>query len=334
MPTTESIMLQTLAVPCACRCRYCLLCANDAAPGADLAESDLFALRFNDWLKENRPDISFNYSFGYSMERPDMAEALDLLNSMGSETGRFLQLDGLKMRTRCELDKLFELYRKHGVQSVNLTFYGNEAYHDSFSGRKGDRALLLRTLEIANDAGISASCGYPLTSESVVFAEETLDELLNRGANRVWFFIPHSEGRGSSIEGIRLVRNELDKLPCSVSSRLNRSVFRTESEWLSSSELPAESKRMLIISLTKENIRQYAEMGFEMLIRFAERLDEAYYSLFPSFKELAEEFGNRDGDSLFSYRDLFSRYRRLFSKRNGIVCYDVTNERQTGSRRY
>lgn len=334
MPKTESIMLQTLAVPCACRCRYCLLSANGETPGADLAESDLFALRFNDWLKENRPDISFNYSFGYSMERPDMAEALDLLNSMGSETGRFLQLDGLKMRTRSELDKLFELYREHGVQSVNLTFYGNEAYHDSFSGRKGDRALLLRTLDAAKDAGVTASCGYPLTSESAVFAEETLDELLNHGADRVWFFIPHSEGRGSAIEGIRLRKTELDKLPVSVSNRLNRSVFRTESEWLLSSELPAESKRMLIISLTAENIREYEEMGFEKLIRFAEQLDEEYYGLFPAFKELAEEFGNRDGDRLFSYRDLFSRYRRMYSGLNGLDCYDVTNERQTGSRRY
>ena len=67
MPATESIMLQTLAIPCRCRCRYCLLYSEGKTNGAELKACDEFAKRFSGWLKENRPEIKFDYSFGYCM---------------------------------------------------------------------------------------------------------------------------------------------------------------------------------------------------------------------------------------------------------------------------
>ncbi|MBQ3159944.1 MAG: hypothetical protein IJC00_05730, partial [Clostridia bacterium] len=96
---TKSVMLQTLCVPCACRCRYCLLSWNGRTIGADYDRSQRFAERFYDWLQRERPDISFHFSFGYSMDHPRLFDALDFLNGIGSVGGQFLQCDGMAFRT-------------------------------------------------------------------------------------------------------------------------------------------------------------------------------------------------------------------------------------------
>ena len=59
-----------------------------------------------------------------------------------------------------------------------------------------------------------------------------------------------------------------------------------------------------------------------------------YYSLFPSFDELCALYGHPEGEHFFEYRDLFRHYRLLYAREHGISCYDVTDERQDGSRRF
>ena len=70
------------------------------------------------------------------------------------------------------------------------------------------------------------------------------------------------------------------------------------------------------------------------IIAEVEALDDAYYAAFPSFKELLDRYGDKAGDKLYSRRDLFHRCRQQYAREIGIEVYDVTDERQCGSRRY
>ena len=97
---------------------------------------------------------------------------------------------------------------------------------------------------------------------------------------------------------------------------------------------PEETKRTLIISLTDENIERYLTEPVPKLIEEAEALDDAYYNALPPSEELALMYGDPHGDKLFGRRDLLDKYRKRFIKENGLALYDVTDERQTGSRRY
>ena len=81
---TTSVMLQTLCVPCACRCRYCLLSWDGRAIGADWERSKHAAAAFDTWIRENRPELRFHFAFGYSMEHPALPDALDFLREIGS----------------------------------------------------------------------------------------------------------------------------------------------------------------------------------------------------------------------------------------------------------
>lgn len=330
---TELVMLETLCVPCANRCRYCLLSWDGRPVGADWAESRTAALRMRDWLAENRPEVRFDLSFGYSMEHPRLLSALDFLNSIGSVQGRMLQMDGMRLREGEELASFLRGIKAHGAEHLNFTFYGTEDYHDRFAGRRGDFAGLVRCAEAAAKLGFGVSVGMPLSLESAVLAPEVVSLLRSKGIENIRLFVPHSEGRGKALDPVRLTLQAFNALPGELQALMNREVYRTEAEWLRSG-FPEETRRTLIISLTAENIKRHLTAPVDELIAEAEAPDEAYYAALPPADELALLYGDAESERLYSRRDLLDKYRKRYIKENGLELYDVTDERQTGSRRY
>ena len=331
---TKSVMLQTLCVPCACRCRYCLLQWDGKTVGADYDRSKKLAERFYAWIRQERPELTFHFSFGYSMEHPCLLEAIDFMNRIGSVSGKLLQCDGLAFREEGALKDWLAGVKDHGVEGLNFTFYGTEAYHDRFAGRKGDHAHLLRMVSQAARMGLNVSAIVPLTQENIGQTDELIDGLEAHGAKDVRLFIPHREGRGASLESVRLSLDDLSRLSGSAKAKSNRKVYQTEAEWCKIGGGEPEKGRMLIISLTGENLERLEQTPFSEIIAEVEALDDAYYAAFPSFEELLNRYGDRAGDKLYSGRDLFHRCRQQYAREFGIEVYDVTDERQSGSRRY
>ena len=330
---TKSIMLQTLSVPCACRCRYCLLSWDGRTLGADYERSKRLAFRFSDYMKKNRPGVSFHFTFGYCMDHPKLAEELNFLNSIGSVQGQFLQMNGFRLRGHGEIRKLMEEIRSHGVKSVNFTFYGLSAYHDRFAGSPGDFSHLLDMAKCASEVGLEVSAGLPLTRENAEQAEELIGLLEDAGVQRTFAFIPHGEGRGALLEPVRFTARDLEKLGPKGKDRLNKRRFRTEREWVLG-DWPEEQSRSLLISLTPENIGELENADFESVIRRAEALDDGYYAALPPFKALCERYGDPDGIGFYGKRDLFQRFQKRYIAEHGLTIRDVTDERFCGSRRY
>ncbi|MBR5383585.1 MAG: hypothetical protein IK133_07155 [Clostridia bacterium] len=331
---TDSIIMQTLCAPCACRCRYCLLGWDGHLIGADYARSECVALRWFQWLREHRPEISFHFSYGFSMEHPDLVHVLEFLCSIDSVGAHYLQMDGMRMRDDMQLASLTTLLAEHGVEHLNFTFYGLPAYHDAFAARKGDYDLMLRTVRAALGNGLMVSAGIPLSHENASQAEALLSMLQNTGMENIRFFVPHSEGRGIVLEPIRFAQDDYDNLPESIRSRMNSSIYRSERAWLQSDELQEETHRSLLLSLTPENICRYEAEDPSVLIAEAEALDDTYYSAFPSVRALAEEYGNISNTRWYNLRDMKWHWRQRYLKQYPLELYDVCDERQTGSRRY
>lgn len=327
---TESVLLQTLCVPCGCHCRYCLLSWDGQCPGADWGRSAALARHMADWLRTERPALRFHFSFGYSMEHPRLPEALDLLRELDSVQAAFLQCDGLRIRDEDKTTEFVEMLREHGIKTLNFTYYGTEDYHDRFAGRKGDFAWMQRLRAAARATGLETSVGIPLTRESAPLAAALLECL--EGEN-VRFFVPHAEGRGVFLENIRLRQEDFDALPETVREHMNRRFYRTEAEWMRETP-PEPTKRMLLLSLTPENIAAFETRPFAESIAEAEALDDAYYAPLPTIKELLARYGNAQGSAFYSARDLAAKLQKRWLREHYLQPYDVTDERQTGSRRY
>ena len=330
---TKSVLIQSLCVPCCNKCRYCLLSWSGRTLGADWERSVKTAERIINELRETRPQLDSAFSFGYSMEHRNLREAIRTLRRLGSPTAEFMQCDGMKMRDDMQCGELMAILCDEGVKSLNFTLYGIRDYHDRFVGRKGDYDLLFRMMRAAREAEIPFTTGVPLISENIDEIDELAAVLKEAGSGKVFLFIPHGEGRGEALESIRLRRRDLERLSPESVKLLNRELYKTEAEWLA--EKPEEEKyRQILISLTKENIEDYEKRPAEEILRGIERLDDEYYAAYPDFGELGEEYGDKSGDKLYRRRDLYHRYRKLYSEEHKVKVCDVTDERYSGSRRY
>lgn len=330
---TVSINVMNLCVPCENRCRYCLLSYDGKPGGVDYQRSQAYAKRFYDWLKENRPDLSFLFGFGYSMEHPDLLGAIDFCRSIGSATGEFLQFDGMKFRTDVELETLLRQLQTHGIKLIDLTFYGTESYHDRFAARAGDYQLMMRTLEKANEIGLNVAVSIPITRENAGQIEDLLAELGQYRTQAIRCFVPHSEGRGRLLDAVRFSAEDYENLSDHVRSRINTTRFKTEGEWLKSGFLPNE-KRVLTVTLTPENVQFFEGLSFEDTIAYLEKLDDDYYAAIPTVEELAKLYGDPNGHRYYSARDLYLHYQRRYIADHKLEVYDINDERQCFSRRF
>lgn len=330
---TASVMIQSLCVPCRCRCRHCLLSWSGRTEGAEWGRSVRLAERFLQELRESRPELSCAFSFGYSMEHPELREALRTLRRLGSPTAEFLQCDGMKMRDEIQCGELMRLLREENVKKLNFTFYGLPEYHDRFAGRPGDHALLLRMIAAAGEHGLPFTAGICLTAENPGDMDELTAILRDRGCEKVSLFVPHEEGRGRALAAVRCRERDLDRLSPETCGLLDPKVYRPEGEWLREAEPLREERRSILISLRRENIEDYESRSAASVLAEVEALDEGYYSAFPSFRELAERYGDPEGEKLYRIRDLYHHYRLLYGEEHRLPVCDVTDERFSGSRR-
>ena len=331
---TKSVLIQSLCVPCFNHCRYCLLSWDHAVTGAGWERSVQTAERFLRELKDQRPEINSSFSFGYSMDHPNLREALRTLRRLGSPTASFLQCDGMRMRDGAACRGLMEMLRAEGVLLLNFTVYGLPAYHDLFAGRKGDFDLIGRMMHAAKEAGIPFTTRIPLTAENAAQADKLIDRMRKAGSEQIMLFVPNEEGRGKLLRGVRLRREDLKKLAPESRSLLNQSIYRTEAEWLETPDPVQEKHRHILISLRPDNMEVYEQRSALSVVREIEEMDERYYAAFPDFGELATSYGNPEGDSLYHIRDLYYHYRTLYAEDHGLHIRDIMDETQSGSRRF
>lgn len=330
---TVSINVMNLCVPCENRCRYCLLSYDGKTGGVDYKRSETYAKRFYEWLRKNRPDLSFLFGFGYSMEHPDLLGAIDFCRSIGSATGEFLQFDGMKFRTSEELEALLRQLQAHGIKLIDLTFYGTESYHDRFAARVGDYRLMTDTLAQANRIGLDVTVSIPITHENAQQLDALIGELEQYRTQRIVCFVPHSEGRGRLLEPVRFSAADYESLSEAVRSRINTNRFKTEAQWLQYG-FPLNEKRVLTVTLNRDNIAFFEGQSFEETIAYLEKLDDDYYSAIPTVEELAKIYGKPNGDRYYSAQDLYLSYQRRYIADNHIQIHDINDERQCFSRRF
>lgn len=330
---TTSVNVMNLCVPCENRCRYCLLSYDGKTTGVDFGRSMAYSKRFCEWIRQNRPDLSFMFGFGYSMEHPDLLNAVKFCQSIGSVTGEFLQFDGMKFRTERELLRLLADLKGAGVKLIDLTFYGTEAYHDRFAARNGDFQLMINTLAAANQVGPDVSVSIPLSHENAGQIDELLNRLDGFRTQRIVCFVPHSEGRGRLLDKVRFTLEDYSRLSDRARACFNRERFRPEKEWVGSASWLRSSRRALTVTLTPENIDFFEQLGFQETIAYLEELDDAYYRVIPDFETLLKAYGDAASTKMYSARDLYLHYQTRYIEEHQIRICDINDERKCFIRR-
>lgn len=329
---TTSINILNLCVPCYNHCKYCLLSWSGKCLGIEYARSVEYARNFYNWLKIAHPDINFVYCFGYSMEHPDLPEAIKFMQETNSPGGKFLQFDGMKMRTSAELHELLENLRTLGIKLIDFTFYGTQEYHDRFAGRKGDFELMMNSLEIALEKGLDVEVGVPITKENISQIDELI-VMLPQEKIKIFLFTPHSGGRGITLLDAKITVDDYESLSPVAKQHFNRNNNKTPLEWLNTN-LPADENRVLTLSLLPSNINPLEQLSFENTLIELEKMDEDYFGIVPDFRSFLTMYADANDRKLYSKKDLYLLYRKRYIADHNLAVLDLTDERFSGSIRY
>lgn len=324
---TTAIGIENLCVPCRSRCRYCLLSWDGGVPGVEYRRGERFAARFLDELGRERPHLGRFYYIGYCMDTPHLTDYIRFCQGVGSPAGTFLQLNGLALRDREQTERFAEAIAAAGIKTADVTFYGQQAYHDSFAGRPGDFAFLLRLAEAAAQAGIEVTASLPVIRENMAQLPALLDQLEALPIKRFFAFFPHGKGRGWALNGQRLTRAEFEALPDRVRACFSPRVeYRTEADWLRRGDWPQPESRTLTLSLTPDNIARLEQTPALEIVQALEALDERYYGFLPPPASLAARWGDPAGEKMYRLRDLLLEYRQRHYRRYGAGMPNMDDE--------
>ena len=323
---TVSLGIANYCVPCHARCRYCLLCARGQTSGVDGRRGAVLAGRVLPELAGERPEVKGFYYIGYCMDTPELGEYIRFCRAHASPGARFLQMNGFAFRGQDELRKLTDSIRDGGVTLIDLTFYGTEAYHDRFAGRAGDFRFLLKMLEAANASGLPVHISIPLIRENMEQMPELFWTLSGYEVEKRLVFLPHSKGRGRSVQDQRITRREFEGLPEEVRRSFTAVPHRTESEWLAAGEFPEARTRNLNLVLNAENIGRLERMPAGEILRRLEETDDEYLRRMPPPRALAARYGRPENEQLFRLRDLLLLWRQRYIEETGGALYDMKDE--------
>ena len=323
---TTYLGIANYCVPCQAHCRHCLLSSCGQVSGVDFHRSTAFARRVITELKENRPELGSSFYIGYCMDTPDLWEYIRFSGEFDAPGAGFLQMNGFAFRDDPELLALMGRIRAEGVKLIDLTFYGTEEYHDRFAGRKGDYRFMTRMLSAAVQAELPVNISIPLLRSNLDQMRELRALLSAYPGIRFSFFLPHSKGRGRTLQDQRITRREFDTLPEEIRNTFVKIPHQTEAEWIADIGSRSFDERALTLVLDRDNIRRFEAMPAEEILSFLESLDDRYLSQLPSLPELAAKFGDPGNEQLFRIRDLVLKWQQRFIADTGNTIYDMHDE--------
>lgn len=328
---TTSVFVANYCQSCGCRCRYCLLDWRGVCPGVPNRDGMEYARRFSEWFSAKEDAPAFGYYVGYAMDLPDLRAYLRFLREIRSPQADFLQLNGMHLRGDVEMCGWLKAVKHEGVENLCPTFYGTEAYHDAFCGRKGDFAALMRLSELAAEAGFHLSVTYPILKSNLGMTEEIVKrcEVLT---DDIHILSPHAKGRGRLLNVERITLEELESLPETVRRRYSR-LAKPERDWLRDG-FPEAEQRSLTLVLTPENFPPLQSQPFAETVAMLEGLDDAYYAALPPTEVLAKLYGNPAGTRLYRCRDLLLEWQQRYRAEHALSVHDVQDERHHFSVRY
>ena len=325
---TISIGIQNLSAPCECTCKYCLLQSCKKAEGVDYFRGKKLAENFMVWAKERKISPLPYYCVGYCAEYPQLIDNIRFNIANGFIGSKFLQCNGIKIRTSEETDEFITKIMSAGVENIDITFYGSRVYHDWFSGRHGDYDFMLLLASRASALGLKCLPTVVITKENINMLDDLVRILYSfPNIKEIHSFLPDCRGRGYVLEQSRISADDYDSLSDSVKKTFNISRYKTQSNWLSCGNMPEYTKRTIIITLRKDNIKMLENMTCNEIIAYVEKLDEDYYKAIPPLNELARMYGDTKSEQLYRLRDLFWMWQKKYIKDNCKDIYDVTDER-------
>ncbi len=262
----RSILLTARLNPCHHRCKYCQVGQKKLAhvPATRFLQ---FAERFLEWQYAHAPDLDVGYMLNYTFDydRDTLRRLHDLKTRFAFDYPplRSMLLGGLPWRPDEALRSWLIERQEFGLTNVHATLAGVDATHDYWNGRPGNFELLMRTLRMAKDLGMSNATRLFVTRSTLPRLEELrdrLDQLPSHPRDRRYTMPFFYAGWSTRHETERIDEDIRDNLPQWVRALARNAAeageWRSEREWVAHiRERPEpEVHTKLYINVADDNI--------------------------------------------------------------------------------
>ena len=301
---------------CHCKCKHCLLCSGDEiikqVPFEKLKQ---LALKFEGFKEKYKIDsilAVYNCS-----EYPELSEEIKVNEKISFHSG-YQNLNGTKIREGAELKEWVSYLKDCGLKNANLSWFGENAFHDEFANRKGYFDYLINLAKELKLAGIPWNNTVFLLKSSIGQLEQLTGRLKVFGEN-IHYALLDYRGNGKNMLDEFLTEKEKDILPRFI---FNINLFnrnRPEYEWIemvANNEYPKFSKLMLFLVATPDNIDRYIQMTVEDILDMFHDIDYKLQSSIPSIKFLSETYGNKESTMLFDFRSILWKWMDMYFDNN------------------
>lgn len=302
------VLVQWFGVQCLCRCRHCALRNTGAVTTVPFQKARALADRFVVWKAEHgTSDFSVDIHVGSSCDYPELPE-VTAFNIANGGTGPYCPIKGQSFRSEDELRGHLRYIAEIGITCVCLTFFGLRERHDRFCGRKGDFDQTMRIARLADECGLERRESIMLTHDGVSDAPELiriLDEIPNQKGRSIgtWDY----RGRAKRLENERLTITDIEGLPADIRQYAEHGMYASEADWIRrirAGDYPRKVGRVYLITLQEDNVESLESMGCGEILRGMREGNEAFLRSIPSMPDLADLYGNENGDRYYRVRDL------------------------------
>ncbi len=304
-----SISVQWFGVGCSCRCRHCLLASGANLSTVTYEDARAVVERFLRWRDQRgAADFLVDFTIGYSYDFPQVFDYVRFRRQLGVPGSDSLALNGIRRRGAEELMSLMTALRDAGIADVGLTFYGGGSAHDEFARRPGDYAFLLQVARTALECGMQRSETLFLSKSSAPALATSLNGLDSLPPPIRRSVVPWDyRGRAKVLEDARPTIADFEDLPASLAECVNRDVYRTEEEWIrliASEQVPPKRLRHYFVSVWADTLEELQSTECGQILVKLRSAEGALVGKLPSLPDLAQAYGEQDGQRVYALRDL------------------------------
>jgi hypothetical protein len=314
----NSLIIEMRDAACAHSCRYCNMGAKRLGRVPRSRMNKLLD-RFIDWQSKNE-GFAVAFANGYSSESPkaepttvlDESERLNdvFLRRRGVDTKR-LHLGGLKLRSRPEARSWMQAQYDAGVRFANASYAGVYGIHDYWNRREGDFQHLLELQRTAADVGMDLGQHIFVVQSTFSCLESLLDHLdaLPRRATERAAILFSYIGSARDHEQERVTEAHREQLPDRIAKLIPQSaVWKSEREWIMTEpNYEYESSHGLWLSVDPKNIDWLETASCAEIVDDLKTRTAAAYRMIPSWSELRDRYGDRNGVAIYTSRDEVAR---------------------------
>jgi hypothetical protein len=301
-----SLTINGLVSYCKCKCKHCLLSSGDnriqQIPYDKLEQLALKFDRFRTATGINTSLCVYNCA-----DHPELPREMEVNRKISAYSG-YQNLNGTPIRSGIKLSEWVSYLKNEcKVTNANLSWFGNEEYHDSFVQCKGYYQYLI---ELATEL-----CKQNVSYHNTVFILhsnlEMLEELydtLNQLGGTISFALLDYRGNAKRIKNEFLSQEDIKKLPAFIFQKnlYNTKRNKLQADWIAlikEGQLPNLTSRMMFLVATPDNVDSYLKMTCDEIIEMFHKMDKELQHSLPSISELADRYGDED-NILIDYRSL------------------------------